>query len=316
MGYYVSDNGQSNFHIYLWIIKDLAWAQNWYWVAHIVGGAALLWQLYFFTKSALNRNLDDAWFNSTVFMWLLGHYLWMDGELHDYRFPNKESTYDARTIQSGYIFIAASIWVSLYYIVMKPLRLANYVSYCLKIDVYQSEKVTWRFPFYFQSWKEYENIHSLFWLLKDTGWNWWVPSMVVIFFVPTFLLSIDFVWITLWDRKMLVDHAHYLAQLVWLCSASAWAAGEFFLTPNHDDPIGLLNFSLEARITSRWYASWMLVLAFVPIVVLHMIWIPATVRGMVPPRSYGMVKDHSKGNSIVEPDISLKEPLVSDVLHD
>lgn len=67
--------------------------------------------------------------------------------------------------------------------------------------------------------------------------------MVVVFFIPTFLLSVDFVIVTLYRcsfdilnmrcsigtgcsvrKHGLVDHAHYCASLFWLISASSWVS--------------------------------------------------------------------------------------------
>ena len=57
-------------------------------------------------------------------------------------------------------------------------------------------------------------MHALFWLLKDTGWVFWIPAMVVLFFVPTFLLALDFVLLTLHIKHGLVDHVHYISILL------------------------------------------------------------------------------------------------------
>lgn len=235
--YYSTENGISNLYVYWWIAKDLAWydhcndfslfhnpilsrAQGWYWPAHIFGALSLLWQAYILFRSMQKWNLEDVWINVTFLLWLFGHFWWMDGDLHDAQYPNENQIYDQRTRQTGYIFIFASIWISMYYLLLKPLHLLG--------DSTSHDPVianlNWRFQFYFKSWKEYENAHSLFWILKDTAWNWWIPPMVVVFFIPTFLLSIDFVWVTLWVKHGLIDHAHYCAGLLWLCSASAWVS--------------------------------------------------------------------------------------------
>jgi hypothetical protein len=105
--------------------------------------------------------------------------------------------------------------------------------------------------------------------------------MLLVFLVPTFLLAFDFVWVTLWCRRNLIDHSHYVSQLLWVCAASIWAIGEFYLTPNHDDPLPLFSWNEETRRTSRWYTGWCYVLAFVPIVLCHVIWIYGTMTGEI-----------------------------------
>jgi hypothetical protein len=278
LGYYVSEAGQSNFHVYLWLLKDLAWTECWYWPAMVFGGVTFAWQLFMLGKSIYKRDLEDIWKNISLTLWLGGHFWWMSGELHDYQYPNDPSVYDQRTRQTGEVFIVALVWVSSYYLILKPFRSAGV---CGTRPSTVPQNFQHRFPWYFHSWEEYENIHTLFWLAKDTAWNWWIPSMLLVFLVPTFLLAFDFVWVTLWSRRNLIDHAHYVSQLLWVCAASIWAVGEFYLTPNHDDPLALFSWNEETRRTSRWYTGWCYVLAFVPIVVCHVIWIYGTMTGEI-----------------------------------
>jgi hypothetical protein len=91
LSYYLSEDGQSNIYIYLWIIKDLSWAQviwsfppvmtdgpqNWYWPAHVFGAATLVWQAYLLSQAVLKKDLEASWINFTYIMWLFGHYWWM-----------------------------------------------------------------------------------------------------------------------------------------------------------------------------------------------------------------------------------------------
>jgi hypothetical protein len=241
----------------------------------------LSWQIYQLLKSTLVRDIGDMWKNAALTLWLGGHFWWMIGELHDYHFPNEPPVYDRHTRQTGQIFIAALIWISFYFLLLKPLGLLNAASSSKSLQ--KKDPPKWRLSWYFSSWQEYENIHALFWLGKDTAWNWWIPSMLIIFWIPTFLVATDFVVITLYCKRSLIDHAHYCAQLFWVSSTSVWAAGEFFVSPHHDTPRPLFNWNHEIRITSRWYAAWLIVLAFIPIVIMHIIWLYATVNGTIDP---------------------------------
>jgi hypothetical protein len=200
------------------------------------------------------------------------------------KYPNERGLYNERTNQTQIIFTIASVWVSLYFFCVKPYILYSSVSVEKTNDststiTNYSPTITWRFPFFFKSWTEYERAHAFFWLLKDTGWVYWIPPMVVIFFIPTALLALDFVWVSMHVRTGLIDHAHYCSTLLWLTSASVWAAGEFYLTPNHDTAVSMFKWNREAKITSRWYASWFLLAAFLPIIALYLIWIPSTLLG-------------------------------------
>jgi hypothetical protein len=167
---------------------------------------SLTWQVYILFRAIAVKNLEDIWINITCSMWLFGHFWWMAGELHDTKYPNEPPIYDMRTVQTGYIFITASVLIGVYYVIIKPtlLLIAFYSKTKTATDSTEpgndrssqdaktcstSAKTTserlilqegssssssknWRFSFFFHSWREYENIHCLFWILKDTGWNW------------------------------------------------------------------------------------------------------------------------------------------------
>lgn len=70
---------------------------------------------------------------------------------------------------------------------------------------------------------------------------------------------------------MVIDHAHYTALFLWVFANLVWAAGELW-DPNVDDPIPVLDASPLALRTARWYSSWILVFAYVPIVVMYYMW--------------------------------------------
>jgi hypothetical protein len=215
-------------------------------MAHIFGAMSVIWQLKMLMMSIYERYVEQIWIDLTCLLWLGGHFWWMDGELHDYKYPNDKPQYDAHTKNTIYIFIIASSIVTFYYIIIKPMQIIlsrqkndneNNLNW-KKVEESKSESfvsmffysppppeaklennegltlLAGRFPGFFRNWGEYENIHVLFWLLKDTGWALWIPSMVVVFFVPTFLLAIDFVWLTMHVKHGIVDHVHYVSLFV------------------------------------------------------------------------------------------------------
>lgn len=113
----------------------------------------------------------------------------------------------------------------------------------------------------------------LFWLGKDHAWNTLNPYTWVLFVIPTFLVAADFALNTLFNRDMIVEHAHYLALMLWVCANMLWAMGEIF-DPAHDTPFDLLlvGATPEAFVTLRWYSSWVLVSAYTSIVVMYLMW--------------------------------------------
>lgn len=62
-----------------------------------------------------------------------------------------------------------------------------------------------------QNWREYEHLHTLLWLSKDLSWNQSCIPTWILFMIPTFLIALDFIWMT-WSTKVM--HRALLASLV------------------------------------------------------------------------------------------------------
>jgi hypothetical protein len=87
----------------------------------------------------------------------------------------------------------------------------------------------------FKEIREYENLHIVLWLLKDTCWAmlWKTGGMVMI--VPTFLVAIH---IAYRSRKNTADLFHNIAVCLWITANGIWMSGEFFFED------GLRNYAL------------------------------------------------------------------------
>ena len=70
-----------------------------------------------------------------------------------------------------------------------------------------------------------ENMHIIFWLLKDISWclAWKVLGIAMIF--PTLVISIVIAWRT---RQFRSELAHNLAISFWIVANSYWMISEFF----------------------------------------------------------------------------------------
>jgi hypothetical protein len=70
-----------------------------------------------------------------------------------------------------------------------------------------------------------ENMHILFWLVKDISWCliWKVLGMAMIF--PTLIVAILISWRT---RNVASELAHNLAVIFWITANSYWMISEFF----------------------------------------------------------------------------------------
>ena len=73
--------------------------------------------------------------------------------------------------------------------------------------------------------REYENLHILLWLGKDTCWVmlWKTAGLVMI--IPTIGVALHITWIR---RAVKSDLFHNLAICFWITANSIWMIGEFF----------------------------------------------------------------------------------------
>lgn len=70
-----------------------------------------------------------------------------------------------------------------------------------------------------------ENLHIVFWLIKDFSWliNFKILGMAMA--VPTIFLSI---WLTWKSRNHRMDFYHNCAVSSWICGNAIWMYGEFY----------------------------------------------------------------------------------------
>lgn len=81
------------------------------------------------------------------------------------------------------------------------------------------------------SYRRMENMHIVFWLLKDVSWCMiWKPLGIVMIF-PTLIISIIIAWRT---RRLMSELCHNLAITIWIAANSYWMISEFL---HFDDKI-------------------------------------------------------------------------------
>lgn len=85
-----------------------------------------------------------------------------------------------------------------------------------------SDQVIYSIPARF---RRIENLHILFWLIKDACWalNLHIPALIMI--IPTMLAAIIITWQT---RKMISELIHNLAVVIWIFANCTWMIGEFY----------------------------------------------------------------------------------------
>ncbi len=73
--------------------------------------------------------------------------------------------------------------------------------------------------------RKMENMHIIFWLLKDISWCLiWKPLGIAMIF-PTLIISIIIAWRT---RHIRAELSHNLAITFWITANSYWMISEFF----------------------------------------------------------------------------------------
>ncbi|HEX4875477.1 MAG TPA: hypothetical protein VFV31_02325 [Chitinophagaceae bacterium] len=70
-----------------------------------------------------------------------------------------------------------------------------------------------------------ENMHIVFWLVKDISWCMIWRELGLAMFIPTLTISIIIAWRT---RQMKSELAHNLAITFWICANGYWMISEFF----------------------------------------------------------------------------------------
>ncbi|BAW80546.1 hypothetical conserved protein [Candidatus Nitrosoglobus terrae] len=74
------------------------------------------------------------------------------------------------------------------------------------------------------SFRKLENLHILFWLLKDISWCFiWKPLGVAVIF-PTLIIAIVIAFHT---RKIVSELCHNVAIVLWISADSYWMVVEF-----------------------------------------------------------------------------------------
>lgn len=73
--------------------------------------------------------------------------------------------------------------------------------------------------------RKMENMHIVFWLLKDVSWCMIWKELGLLMIIPTLLISIIIAWRT---REMKSELAHNLAITFWISANSYWMISEFF----------------------------------------------------------------------------------------
>jgi hypothetical protein len=107
--------------------------------------------------------------------------------------------------------------------------------------------------------RKIENLHIVFWLMKDISWCMMWRALGIFMIVPTLGVAIFITWRT---RGMKSEFAHNLAVVFWITANAWWMLTEFF---EFDETVlwqgisgrqfAMLPFLIGAAILVRYYAG-------------------------------------------------------------
>ena len=86
-----------------------------------------------------------------------------------------------------------------------------------------------------------ENLHILFWLIKDTCWCISLKWLGITMIFPTLLIAVLICWRT---RKIMSEFTHNIAVILWISANSYWMVTEFFNWDESTKYYALIPFAL------------------------------------------------------------------------
>ena len=58
-----------NIHLYLWLLKDLSWAQDWYYSGMIFGSLAVMWSFFIVLYALQSSATNEIFISVALFLW-------------------------------------------------------------------------------------------------------------------------------------------------------------------------------------------------------------------------------------------------------
>jgi hypothetical protein len=119
------------------------------------------------------------------------------------------------------------------------------------------QETTYNIPL---KYRKMENLHIVFWLLKDVSWCMvWKPLGIAMIF-PTLIISIIIAWRT---RQYFSEICHNLAITIWISANSYWMISEFMGFDTHSlwgnytmKHLALIPFLMGLSILMYYYLYW------------------------------------------------------------
>jgi hypothetical protein len=112
----------------------------------------------------------------------------MRGEAHDHEYPDEMPIANDCSNMSALILGIALCWLLIYYCAFLPFNLIH--SSKASLFEYDDGLLRPRCSV-FRNFRQYENLHMLFWICKDLAWNRLNLPLWLLFLFPTMFISAD-----------------------------------------------------------------------------------------------------------------------------
>lgn len=206
----------------------------------------------------------------------------------DKYYPNSPDypVYPQYSLFSSYILFVATLLMVSYYVIILPL---GYLKPSEEVcAIFNEHGLLSPFPSLFPLWRDYENFHIICWLGKDLALYIYLVYFIdnfcmwTFFVVPTVLIGVHFIILTLFVKTSFIDHIHYYSQFMWVVANFFWAFGEIFEPfGQHDDAVSFVRFDPLSYSTMRWWCAWILLSALITLAIMYVYWIIATYAGFL-----------------------------------
>lgn len=110
------------------------------------------------------------------------------------------------------------------------------------------------------AYRKMENLHIVFWILKDISWCLIFKPLAIAMIFPTLIISIVISWRT---RHMVSELCHNIAITAWISANSYWMISEFLgidekiivgqMTYKH---LALVPFGIGVLVLAFYYIVW------------------------------------------------------------
>lgn len=98
--------------------------------------------------------------------------------------------------------------------------------------------------------RKIENLHIIFWLLKDLSWAMLWRPIGMIMIVPTITVAVMITWQT---RKLKSELFHNLAVVFWIIANGFWMITEFFNMPDMYRYFTAIPFAIGILLIAIYY---------------------------------------------------------------